>query len=85
MNGFIILTAVLSLLLIGLVHSMFNYFVNVFTVETVKDPIHISSVQETLMANIHKGLLNSSSNSPPPTSFVNTTKENIMINPSEYM
>ena len=28
MIGFIILTAVLSLLLIGLVHTMFNYFVN---------------------------------------------------------
>ena len=49
---------------------------DVFTVETVKDPIHISSVQETLMANIHKG---PPVNSPPPTSFVNTTNENIMI------
>jgi hypothetical protein len=84
MIGIIILTAVLSLLLIVLVHTLFNYFVNVFTIETVKDPIHISSVQETLMANIHKGPVNSSSNLPP-TSFVNTTNENIMINPSEYM
>jgi hypothetical protein len=83
MIGIIILTAVLSLLLIVLVHTMFNYFVNVFTVENVKDPIHISSVQETLMANIHKGPVNSFNS--PPTSFVNTTNENIMINPSEYM
>jgi|TARA_B110000285_G_C14716049_1_gene419976 hypothetical protein len=81
MIGFIILTATLSLLVIALVHTMFNYFVNVFTVETVKDPIHISSVQETLMANIHKGPPVNS----PPASFVNTTNENIMINPSEYM
>jgi hypothetical protein len=85
MIGIIILTAVLSLLLIVLVHTMFNYFVNVFTVETVKDPIHISSVQETLMANIHKGPPVNTSSNTPPTSFVNTTNENILINPSEYM
>jgi hypothetical protein len=86
MIGFIILTATLSLLVIALIHTMFNYFVNVFTVETVKDPIHISSVQETLMENIHKRPpVNTSSNATTHTSFDNTTNENIMINPSEYM
>jgi hypothetical protein len=75
MIGFIILTSTLSLLIIILIHTMFNYFVNVFTNESVKDPIHISSIQETFMTNINKDI----------PAHANTTNNNLIINPSEYI
>jgi hypothetical protein len=69
----------MSLLLIVSVHKTFNYFVSIFTIEKINDPMKIQSAQNELLTKMSRQPnSNSSTKSPSYTS-------NIIINKADYL